>query len=135
MFPKGYTSRKAARPGKDNMNTRRRRRPNPYNGFFDGWDFKSWGEAIVTLALIVVVCAGIVGFLVWAFIAADKAAYEYTETTICWVEQGDTLWKIARDYSTEKQDVRRVIDIIEKMNDCGATIYPGQCLIVPVFYK
>lgn len=115
------------------MNTRHRRRPNPYNGFFEGWDFKSWGEAIATLALMVTVCAGVVVFLVWSFTAADKAAYEYTETTTYWVEQGDTLWTIARHYSTDRQDVRRVIDIIEEVNDCDATIYPGQLLTIPVF--
>lgn len=71
----------------------------------------------------------------YLLIASDRSTYEYTDTTLYWVEQGDTLWKIARDYSTDRQDVRRVIDIIEDLNDCTATIYPGQCLTVPVFYK
>lgn len=114
---------------------RRRRRPRNDRGFFKGWDFKSWGEALGTAALLIILCAGATVFFTWALISADKAAYEYTETTTYFVESGDTLWRIAREYSTDNQDVRRVIDIIEDINDCTATIYPGQSLTVPVFYK
>lgn len=113
---------------------RRRRRPKD-TPFFEGWDFKSWPEAIATTVVLVAACALVLWFLCWAFITADKAPYEYTETTTYWVEPGDTLWRIAREYSTDRQDVRRVIDIIEDLNNCTATIYPGQSLTVPVFYK
>lgn len=120
------------------MDTRRRRRHHRRTtpaDFFEGWQFKSWGEAIATLAIMIVTCALVMAFMVWAFTTAHNAPYEYSDTTTYWVEPGDTLWKIAREYSTEGQDVRRVIDIIEELNDCTATIYPGQNLTVPVFYK
>lgn len=132
MFPKGGASRQATHPGKDN--TMNKRRPQDTR-FFEGWDFKSWPEAITAAALIIIISMAVVAGMVWMFVSADRAAYEYTATTTYWVEQGDTLWKIAREYSTDKQDVRRVIDIIEELNDTGATIYPGDCLTVPVFYK
>lgn len=117
------------------MNTRKRHAPRSDVGFFEGWNFKSWGEAIATLGVMVITCALCIWFVIWAFTAADNAAYEYSDTTTYWVESGDTLWKIAREYSTDNQDIRRVIDIIEELNDCTATIYPGDCLTVPVFYK
>lgn len=62
----------------------------------------------------------------------DLHLYDYSETVTVWVEKGDTLWSIARPYS-EGRDIRRVIDIIEKESDCGATIYPGDVLYIPVF--
>lgn len=111
------------------------RRPRSDAGFFKGWNFKSWGEAIAALALVLTVCAASVALIIWLFMASDATTYHYETTTTYWVESGDTLWRIAREYSTERQDVRRVIDIIEDLNDCTATIYPGQCLTVPVFYK
>lgn len=119
----------------DTKRRRRRHRRPPPTGFFEGWEFKSWPEAITTLIIMVAACALTLTFFVWAFTAAYNTPYEYTETTSYWVEPGDTLWKIAREYSTDQQDVRRVIDIIEELNDCTPTIYPGQHLIVPVFYK
>ena len=115
--------------------TRRHRRPSSAAGFFKGWDFKSWGEAIAALAVMLVTCAAVIILIVWLFMASDANTYAYEDTTTYWVEQGDTLWRIAREYSTNKQDVRRVIDIIEQLNDCSSVIYPGQCLTVPVFYK
>lgn len=113
----------------------RRSRPSSTVGFFKGWNFESWGQAIAALSLILALCIGSVAFMVWLFVASDTNTYAYEETTTYWVEPGDTLWRIAREYSTDHQDVRRVIDIIESLNDCDATIYPGQCLTVPVFYK
>lgn len=115
------------------MNTRRR--PRNDTGFFEGWDFKSWGEALAALTVMLAAIVAVITFGVWLFISSDKQTYSYEDTTTYWVEEGDTLWRIAREYSTERQDIRRVIDIIEDINDCNATIYPGQMLTVPVFYK
>lgn len=82
---------------------------------------------IATLALVIMALALIVGTLT----APDP--YAYDETVPHWVEQGETLWGIARKYSTPKQDVRKVVTLIEEMNNCTATIYPDQLLYIPVF--
>lgn len=112
----------------------RHSRPRNDRGFFKGWDFQSWGQAIASAALIVLACIGSLTLIVGMFVASDRNTYAYDETLDYWVEQGDTLWKIAREYSTPRQDVRRVIQIIEEESDCTATIYPGQHLTIPVFH-
>jgi nucleoid-associated protein YgaU len=47
------------------------------------------------------------------------------------VQQGDTLWSIARSVAGE-EDVRAVIDAIQELNDLeDATLHPGQVLRLP----
>lgn len=101
--------------------------------FFTGWKFRSWGEALASLGLLVIGCAAAIILVLAVFCGGNKQAYAYEDTVTYFVEQGDTLWTIARRYSTEKQDVRRVIDIIEEINDCSSSIYPGDALDIPVF--
>lgn len=113
--------------------TNRRRRPRNDKGFFKGWEFNSYGAAVATAALVLTAITMTLALLGWLAISNDRAAYDYEETISYWVEPGDTLWTIARKYSTDQQDVRRVIDIIEQESDCTATIYPGQQLTIPVF--
>lgn len=83
------------------------------------------------LALVIILTIGLLTAIIGTVTASDP--YEYTETTAYWVEPGDTLWKIARKYSNPRQDVRQVIALIEELNDCTATIYPGDYLRIPVF--
>lgn len=102
--------------------------------FFEGFEFKNWGEAIRSVVLIVVVLAAVGFGTAWLLIHGSDGFYEYEDTVTYYVEQGDTLWKIARQYSDPKNhDVRRVIDIIEEINGCNANIYPDDALEIPVF--
>lgn len=102
--------------------------------FFEGFEFNNWLEAIGSAVLLVVVVGGITLGTLALLIGHNRHLYDYTDTVMYQVESGDTLWTIARQYTNhEKQDVRRVIDIIEDINDCTADIYPGDCLTIPVF--
>lgn len=83
------------------------------------------------IVLVVLLVCGWVTIKVTAW--SEQKTYAYSDTVGYVVEQGDTLWTIARRYSTERHDVRKVIDIIEEINDCTATIYPGDWLDIPVF--
>lgn len=67
--------------------------------------------------------------------ADRKAAYEYTETAIYYVEKGDTLWNIALQYSDNRHDVREVIYLIRyELNDnISPTIHEYQAITVPIF--
>jgi len=49
------------------------------------------------------------------------------------VNQGDTLWSIAANYSAEKDDIRLLICAIKQVNDLpeDVTIYPGEQLKIP----
>ncbi|MBR4150151.1 MAG: LysM peptidoglycan-binding domain-containing protein, partial [Firmicutes bacterium] len=54
----------------------------------------------------------------------------YTEVR---VEEGDTLWSIAAEYGSPREDIRNIIYDIQKANSLdGALIYAGQVLLVPV---
>ena len=101
--------------------------------FFDGFVFDSWPQAIGTAVLLIAVCIGVLAGTFWLLVHGSDHWYEYEDTVTYYVEQGDTLWTIARHYSSENHDVRRVIDMIEEINDCNATIYPGDALEIPVF--
>lgn len=102
--------------------------------FFDGFVFHSWPQAIGTVVLMVAVCIGVLVGTFWLLVHGSDHFYEYDKTVTYFVEQGDTLWTIARRYSdTRNHDVRRVISMIEEINDCNANIYPGDLLEIPVF--
>ena len=48
------------------------------------------------------------------------------------VRPGDTVWSIAETVADPGQDVRAVVDDIERLNDLeGAVVVPGQVLEVP----
>lgn len=102
--------------------------------FFSGFEFKNWREAIGTTVLMVTVCAAIIAGIAFLMIHGSDSHYEYEDTVTYFVEQGDTLWTIARRYADPNlHDVRRVISMIEDLNNCNANIYPGDALEIPVF--
>lgn len=78
---------------------------------------------------------GFVAIIIFAAIASFNRQdnYHFEETTIHIVEQGDTLWSIARQHSDNRHDVRQVIWIIQQLNDTTAMIFPRQVLEIPVF--
>lgn len=48
------------------------------------------------------------------------------------VEAGDTLWEIAATVTGPEQDLRRVVSEIRRLNALeGATIHPGQVILIP----
>ncbi|NLW17694.1 MAG: LysM peptidoglycan-binding domain-containing protein [Firmicutes bacterium] len=48
------------------------------------------------------------------------------------VQQGDTLWSIAKSHSSPEQDIRLIVYRIRKLNKLDSpVIYPGQCLLLP----
>lgn len=51
-----------------------------------------------------------------------------------YVQAGDTVWNIAAKEVTDKEDIRKMIGLIQKANalDNNAHLYPGQALKVPV---
>lgn len=64
-------------------------------------------------------------------------AFGNMESKICniekvYVESGDSLWKIAKKYGPQDQDIRKTIYEIKKYNNLqDSYIYQGQVLKVP----
>jgi LysM repeat protein len=80
--------------------------------------------------LIVAASAFLAGF---AF--AEKSVSAAGPPTYAEVEihAGDTLWRIASEYKGEKQDVRRLVYEICRINSVSAdNIRAGQIILVPV---
>lgn len=89
---------------------------------------KNFYRPWVILACIIVIAL----YATVAQIRHDAHAYDYSTTYTMIVERGDSLWKIAEPISQDR-NIQRVIDIIQEESDCGATIYPGDVLRIPVF--
>jgi LysM repeat protein len=75
------------------------------------------------------------GLLALSLCACNETkASEYSETTVVYVDSGDSLWGIAREHGDSRYDARDVIDEIQKLNNLpDSTIYPGQKLKIPVY--
>ena len=64
-------------------------------------------------------------------VAVDRSAYEGKVTRVV-VEEGDTLWNIARKYASPSEDIMEKVAVIRQLNQLsGAAVYPGQILLVP----
>lgn len=67
----------------------------------------------------------------YAFAQHSAAAGNQTTPTYV-VQPGDTLWAIAKAYTTPQHDVRVFIHRLQKMNKLTSPIIqPGQCLLLP----
>lgn len=65
-----------------------------------------------------------------------RTAYNYNEVGQYYVDvtEGITLWDIAQEISTEKQDVRKTIEIIKELNNIkDNTITKSQLIDIPIF--
>lgn len=80
-------------------------------------------DRVIAVAMIPVVLVGL-------YFAVAQEPIQYEDTTVV-VQEGDTLWGIAKDAVGEKVDVRQSIrEIITENNLDGANIHPGMTLKV-----
>jgi len=47
------------------------------------------------------------------------------------VSKGDTLWSIVQEHYPEYDDIREAIKIVKEINNCNASINPGDILMIP----
>lgn len=80
-------------------------------------------DRVIAVAMIPVVLVGL-------YFAVAQEPIQYEDKTVI-VQEGDTLWGIAKDAVGEKVDVRQSIrEIITENNLDGANIHPGMMLKV-----
>jgi nucleoid-associated protein YgaU len=81
---------------------------------------------------LVVAVAIAAGACVGGLVAGDEPVLELVGETSVVVQPGDTVWDIARSVAGDDQDVRAVVDAIERRNDLVAgRLVPGQVLVLP----
>lgn len=69
----------------------------------------------------------------WTQANRDKA-YQFTSSEPYIVSEGETLWSIAKMYSTNKHDTRKVIRIIKELTGKeNSSIQVNETLIIPLF--
>ncbi|MBP2632538.1 MAG: Peptidoglycan-binding lysin protein [Firmicutes bacterium] len=86
-----------------------------------------------------IIIAFLFSVIVWTFVSTSTSnAYLHTnlydEVT---VRQGDDVWNIAKKYVRDKEDIRELISVINKINnlDNNSRVFPGQKLRVPINEK
>lgn len=47
------------------------------------------------------------------------------------VDDGDTLWNLAKDYGNDKQDIREKLKIIKEVNEIDSNISAGDIIYIP----
>lgn len=85
----------------------------------------NWIRFIIIVSVIIFLLSLLVSFYV-----DSKQKVELAEVTVL---SGDTLWSIAKNYSTSNGDIREFIYSIQKLNQLtSARIYPGQVILIPL---
>lgn len=90
-------------------------------------------ECLCVIRIVLAVC--LVVFLWSATPLVNSNAYmEVSNYTTFHVKSGDTVWGIAANYVTAKDDIRDLTQAIAQLNGLNhnARIYPGQVLKVPM---
>ena len=52
------------------------------------------------------------------------------------IKTGDDIWSIAKNYVSNKEDIRELISAIHQINNIenSSNIYPGQVVKIPIVY-
>lgn len=84
-----------------------------------------------------VISITIILVLISALFKIGKAySVTYTQYINIEVRTGDTLWDIARKNNSRKEDIRKLVYKIMKLNDLDtAKIKPGDIIKVPIYSK
>lgn len=84
----------------------------------------------LTFITILVVVAFLAGGLIFKSTVSGMEEPKYETVTIM---AGDTLWDIASDYNSDRNDLRNLVKEICSVNDINnCEIHPGQTIKIPV---
>ncbi len=90
---------------------------------------------IVNKARFTVFCLVLMGLLSYGVSSAVNyaSATNTPDTVLIFVQEGDTLWDIAREHSAGGRDIRRLVDEIKVYNGLeNAVIRAGDKLEIPL---
>ncbi len=85
---------------------------------------------ITVISAMIFILGVVLSTAAFMLVASAEAPVVWKEVI---VEEGDTLWAIAKTISCESEDIRlKVHAIIDENSLMGATIHPGETIRVPV---
>ncbi len=79
----------------------------------------------------ILLIAIIIFFMVAFGVAITQPKYEWVEVEYV-VQEGETLWSIAKDYCPDDMDIRDYICEIQRINNIESNIYAEQTIVVLV---
>lgn len=90
---------------------------------------------IVVISIIVVSLGILLGSSISAFASAREKAQLHKYYTSVQLRQGDSLWKLAREYAATDQSEQEFIDEVCEVNGISEsnTLHSGQYLVVPYY--
>jgi len=80
---------------------------------------------------ILLISLMLVGFWNVSRPVVDNFIEEFEWNRIYQVRRGDTLWKLAEEINSAKEDPRIIIAAIKKVNDIGSSLKINQKIIIP----
>lgn len=88
---------------------------------------------VVALIIATAVASAFSGFITYMVMKDHPKVVEASQTAVS-VEEGDTLWNIAREYCPSEMDVRDYIHLVCKANDREEpVVYVGEDIVLPIF--
>jgi len=91
---------------------------------------KSGGRFTLFVVFTMIFIVMVLNMILGLNSASSLTQQEYIEITI---QDGDTLWNIAREYMPDNKDVRRAVHTLCNINQISAhELKAGQILIVPI---
>lgn len=104
-----------------------------YNGTLTMRNLKQSKQPVSGRKLITLMGVFFMALFFFGYAFAQHSAAAGNQIPLTYVVQpGDTLWSIAKEHSTVKQDVRLIVYQLQQINELSSPlIQPGQCLVIP----
>lgn len=84
------------------------------------------------LQLLPMIILMIAAMSLTVFLTSRVTSEEPENFQLIVVEQGDTLWSIAREHRSPDEDIRNLVHNIRRINNLqSAVIYPGDKILIP----
>ena len=89
-------------------------------------------RCLVALTIFILLISFLVGGLAAQADDAGKNDNSQEQLITVYVTQGDTLWSLVNKYCAPKEDIRKTIYEVEKLNNINNdNIYEGQIIYLP----
>lgn len=90
----------------------------------------------ICITIAVILTAIIASMVTYTFLYHSATKMVVADTEIVFVEEGDTLWGIVKNYNPEGMDIRKYIDIVCEYNNMeNVNLMPGDMIEIPIMER